>query len=59
MKLSTEKNESKASLPSRERRPSIPVLDTIFNQPPNDIEMYVQEIGCGGRDGESTVAVVF
>ena len=25
--------------------------------PSNDLEMYIQEIGCGGRDGGSTVAV--
>ena len=31
----------------------------IIAHPLNDLEMYVQEIGRGGRDGGSTVAVFY
>ena len=27
--------------------------------PPESVEMYVQQSGCGGRDGERTVAVIY
>ncbi len=35
------------------------IRKVIHWKPPNDIEGYVQESGRGGRDGESTVAVLY